>query len=95
MRMNAVRATRVSVERLLSGAAVTARKTMLVVAVARASEGYPPLFVSKNLQITCFTNESRTVPGQVFLSVGPVQECTRTATATQSATGFDLESCAW
>ena len=52
MRMNAVRVTSVSVEDLLSGAAVTAGKTMLVAAVARASEGYPPLFVSKNLQIT-------------------------------------------
>ena len=57
---------------------------------------HPPFFVSKNLQITykepASQNESRIALGQAFLSVRLVQQYTRTATATPSATGFELES---
>src|SRR5438034_943728 len=38
-------------------------------------------------------NESRIAPGQVFLQQCQNQRCARTATATPSAMGLDLEPC--
>ena len=48
MHMNEVLRICVSAERLLSGAAVTATRDMLVGTVAWLLLGYPPFFVSKN-----------------------------------------------
>src|SRR5205807_4661983 len=77
MQMSEVRRICVSAERLLSGATVMATKTCWL-GGSMAASGAPPLFCIKkpttNLQMTCFTNESRIALGQVFLSIRPAPE---------------------
>ena len=64
-----------------------------------AASGAPPLFCLKkpttNLQMTCFTNESRIALGQGISFSAARSGMHQTETDTQSDTSFSLKSRGW